>query len=631
MSETTHAQTAKPLEFLEEEGKLTAKLVIVPGRPPPVAQWLQQQLNMAGYAELFLLDEALNGLVLDAKSEHDGLKKAAVKAEKQRRKAQKDQRGKVGAVEKPKQKDAAPPQGEQTAAATQDKESAEAAQDQNTAPPAAPLRATIAAVIAERRDGEFSIDLSKDEMEATLTVHKAYGGDAVNRNDFDAAARRQEVKFGLIDDAIKSAIEAATGESTVIACGEAPQDGVDTCFENLVAKPVIGPRISDKGRANYHELGLFSTVHPGDPLLKKKPPTKGVAGSTVGGKVIPPQPGKALPFADNLKGCEVSPDDPDLLIASTGGQPTWVERGVHVVPVVDVNDVDLATGNIHFDGNVNVGGDVREGMIIEATGDIRIAGTVAGATLTAGNDIVITKGVVGQGEARTNEGKIGRYAAKLQAGHRCDARFVENAVVAAGGDVVIAEVVAHSEITAGGAVQIGSEDSRKGHVLGGVIRARTRFRAKTVGSPASLHTDLIVGYDPETHARREILAGRNRKLEDEAEKLTTLLKRLALVRNRPDLVERATRTQKHVRKELESVAAELEEVQEALVSCDQAEIIVTHAIYGITRIQIAEQKTTIRDEHAPGRFHLREGEITYGVAPKNEGSLVSPKTADGAE
>lgn len=58
-------------------------------------------------------------------------------------------------------------------------------------------------------------------------------------------------------------------------------------------------------------------------------------------------------------------------------------------------DIDASTGDIVYEGNVIVNGNVRTGFSIHAKGDIQVKGVVEGASLYAGGNIVLSRGIQG--------------------------------------------------------------------------------------------------------------------------------------------------------------------------------------------------------------------------------------------
>ena len=86
-------------------------------------------------------------------------------------------------------------------------------------------------------------------------------------------------------------------------------------------------------------------------------------------------------------------------------------------------NVDLATGNIDFRGDVIIHGNVTTGSKIKATGNITIDGTAEGCTIEAGKDIILRGGMIG-GEK-----------ASIKAKGNITAKFIEYSTVEAEGAI----------------------------------------------------------------------------------------------------------------------------------------------------------------------------------------------------
>ena len=70
------------------------------------------------------------------------------------------------------------------------------------------------------------------------------------------------------------------------------------------------------------------------------------------------------------------------MIAARSGHLEFANNAFHVRPVLEIKgDVDYGTGNIDFNGDVHIFGDVREGFDVRATGTIIINGLVEAATV----------------------------------------------------------------------------------------------------------------------------------------------------------------------------------------------------------------------------------------------------------
>ena len=58
-------------------------------------------------------------------------------------------------------------------------------------------------------------------------------------------------------------------------------------------------------------------------------------------------------------------------------------------------DVDTSTGDINYDGNVHIKGNVRTGFCVRAKGDIIVDGVVEGAELYSDGQIILKRGIQG--------------------------------------------------------------------------------------------------------------------------------------------------------------------------------------------------------------------------------------------
>ncbi len=463
--------------------------------------------------------------------------------------------------------------------------------------------------IAERRDAELSIAVGRDEMHATLTLTRAYGGKPVTRADVDEALAEHNVVHGLDRKAIDAALAAGECEPRVIARGEPPENGEDARFESLIKDTgPTGPRIDDNGLADYRELGTFVTVEPGDPLMRRIPPTPGRGGLNVHGLVVPPKPGKDTHFSGALKGAVTQPEDPDLLVAEIGGVPVILPDGVMVDPLIQVDAIDLSTGNLDFDGSVSVRGDVVSGSRIRATGEVRIGGTLEGATIETPGAVTVTGGVVGQGA--TGEGAGTGSTARIRCGGTLTARFIANAIVDVGEDVVVSNGITHSRISAKRRIVVGTRSSQKSQVVGGELKAGELVQAAILGSPASITTRILVGHDPETRSAHEHLQRQRRANEQKRQDLGRAFQ--LLTRKKPPDAARieAIRVQlKDLYLEMQDLERRGKKLEERMAVIANARVAVGKRVHANVEIVIGNDRVVLREDRGGGTFTVHEGEI----------------------
>ncbi len=410
----------------------------------------------------------------------------------------------------------------------------------------------IELVIGERRNGACRVDVAEDKSLASLTLVPPCGGEPVTADQLHDALKSAGVVAGILPDEIEAALAEGAAVDRVVARGRSVKDGEDATFVSLIPEPEERrPHADEHGLIDYHDLGQIAAVRAGDPLMRRTPATTGESGCDVSGRELKARPGKNTPFSPLIKGATVDATDADLLCATIPGRPIVGPAGVSVEPVVDLPNVDTSTGNVEFDGSVNVQGNVISGMRIRATGDVLIGGSVGAARITAGGKVVIKGGVIGGGEADASA----EERAVILCQGSFQASFLEYAQIESSSDILIDDHCMYSTLAAGARVVVGGSGSKTGHIRGGTVSAATIVKAVTIGSPIGVKTVVRVGFAHE---------------KDDATQIDAL--------------------------------------------AEKARVVVDRNIYGGTEIHIGSRCWTSHDDHANGVFRLREGEIVFGAS-----------------
>ncbi|WP_146448963.1 DUF342 domain-containing protein [Vibrio kanaloae] len=258
-------------------------------------------------------------------------------------------------------------------------------------------------LIAEVRNASVAVEVSDDEMLATLVVTGPYNGSVLRGSDIIHSLAQAHITKGINKLALRKVLmmsgKLKPGEKFTqpVAKGTQPVKGKDAKFTALVediTRQVLKPHSEDVGKIDMRDLGETITVGKDDQLMKRTPATKGIAGFTVQGRIIPPLPGQDILIKPG-KGTYISPDDPNLLLASYSGLPIIKERTIEVDDALCVSNVDVSTGHVKFKGNVFVSGNIEPGMIVKATGSITVGGFIESAEVQAQGDIKVAKGIIG--------------------------------------------------------------------------------------------------------------------------------------------------------------------------------------------------------------------------------------------
>jgi uncharacterized protein (DUF342 family) len=466
-------------------------------------------------------------------------------------------------------------------------------------------------IVGEALDGEFAIRIDADLMAAYLSCTLPHGGAPVQKQAILHDAEKKGITVALDHKAIDKALHEG-GDNILIACGRPPVAGVDGRVESLIpSMKEKSPRLDEHGLADFRELGEIVIVHAKDALMRRILATKGDPGETVTGKGFTVKPGKNIAFSAKLTGVTFDPNNPNLLIADITGCPVVVKNGVSVEPVYTATNVDLRTGNISFSGSVHVTGDVHAGMVIKATGDIHVDGTVENSTLEAGSDIVVKGGVIGDSNPRVNADK--KSFAAIKCNGSFTARFVQNANISAGNGIFIKDIAMLSELTAGHQIIVGDKASRRGDIIGGVVRATMLVKAHNIGSLAYLKTVVIAGADQQLQERLSINT-QNRSASER--KLADIIKLLDLARTSPGQMPPETvvalgSTRDALNAEIEMLREDEIELCKEIDLASGAQVVVGKHVFVGTEIRIGSKRINVTKDIEGGIFRLSDGDLIF--------------------
>jgi len=330
-------------------------------------------------------------------------------------------------------------------------------------------------------------------------------GSVMTLDDIIHELKRNNIVNGYILKNIKI-FEKARLYCTDILLAKAvkPVHGHDAEIEYYFeTEAVAKPKLNDDGTVDFHQLGNISHVNIGDKLAHLTPADPGTPGKDIFGNAIPAKTvvRKVLKHGRNIS---LSDDKLDMY-SDVSGHATLVDDTVYVSDVYEVpNNVDASTGDIEYNGNVLVKGNVNTGYTVKAAGDVIVEGVVEGANIHAGGDITLRLGVQGM------------FRACLSAGGNIVSRFLENCEIVKAGGSITTDAIMHSDVRAKDAVIVAG---KRGLITGGQVVAGTHISAKTLGSGMDTQTLLEVGIDPDIMDRYHYLDSEKTSRTDENEEL----------------------------------------------------------------------------------------------------------------
>lgn len=445
--------------------------------------------------------------------------------------------------------------------------------------------------LGERLDARVTVVIASDDMSAEVTITGAQGGKEISFENLMEALTASGVVSGIDEAVAVSACQTSGVRTVPIARGSMPQDGTDAVFEELVADIADrSPKLDESGLIDYREHGAIVVVHAGTVLMRRHPATPGVGGYTVRGRVLPARPGRDDPFAAQLPGTQRSAHDPNVLEAAVTGQPVKVDNGLVVEQVLKVADVNMATGNIHFDGSVDVAGDVLQGMKVDATGDIHVSGMVDGGILNAGGNISIVGGVIAH--------------AKVHASGAVSARFGQSAQIHAGTVLSLTEMALDCDLVSLNQVVVGSANPGRGRLVGGSTTAAMLVSTPLLGSQKAGVTKVVVGTNAELSDRFAKLEKRIAQEKSNEEALEKLIKQLIALKDPKGLLPKVKASRQHAMQVWGQSLLEKKALEQQIALTLTAKVSVGVGVEGAVDLCICSQTARLRREFSSGTFSL---------------------------
>ena len=383
-----------------------------------------------------------------------------------------------------------PPAAQQ--AAVQRQPAAEAGAAQDTAPESTVAVETKALPVESNLAEGTYLRVEEDEMAAWLYLAPPDEGQTYTRRDLENYLELQGVVKGYHSSNLSAMIKKKVYDREIlVARGAQSKPGTDGWFEYLFSpEEHCGPRVNEDGSVDYSSMSALQNVHKGDKVAIYHYAVQGENGYTVTGGEMKADPVRDLP---PMRGKGITRENGTYYAQSDGKfevkDGKIDSQNVHEI----MGDVDAIIGKIEFFGDIIINGNVEGGIVIRAGRNIEIHGTTGAATLFAGGDVMLTRGIQGGG--------------KISARGNVFAEFIENTTVDAGG-LVQCNVILNAKVNARDKV---ITTGKRGAIIGGYTHALKSIEAMTAGNDVELKTVLHCGYEPESFDK--LLEARRKETE----------------------------------------------------------------------------------------------------------------------
>lgn len=445
--------------------------------------------------------------------------------------------------------------------------------------------------------------VDRDAMTAWLYLTPPDQGQFYTKSDLETFLERRGVVKGFHSSNLSAMIKKKVYNREIIAAqGQPNVDGQNGYFEYLFTPEEYGtPKIREDGSVDYTNMSALHNVHKGDKVAVYHHATQGIDGYTVYGGVLKAKGAKDLP---PIRGKGISREE-DEYFALADGKIEAKNGKIDIQSVHEIfGDVDMIIGKVEFFGDVIINGNVESGVVIRAGRNIEVHGTTGCATLFAGGDVILTRGIQGGG--------------KISARGNVFADFIENTTVEAGGTVQSNTILN---------AQIYSKDKvittgKKGCIIGGYVHGLRGIEAMAVGSDVEVRTILHCGYEGEAFEKlvdlRRQEAETKEALADLVEAMTDAIREKRMRGSSTSLATETKLTDWNKKKDalfeqLDGITHERETLEEIVESSRGASIRVGGYVYRNVIISINAEQMVIEKDARFMRYSADNGVIESTV------------------
>jgi len=430
----------------------------------------------------------------------------------------------------------------------------------------------------------LSFDVAEDKMSATVSKFdpKVYSDSAFKMTrEFLAQQLLLSDLQGDLSDELYAQLQEAVSkrenlDGKVAVNGREAAAGAEP-YLHFNYKEAPKPAETD-AIINIRESQQRAIVQAGQFVAEVRFATPAKIGMNVIGQPILPPAGPNLEVG---VGEGISQKEPGKFYAEYGGVPTYEEGKLGLVKShVHEGDVNLKSGNIYFEGPLEIKGSVDVGSVVRVKGPLKVYGSITGGIVISKEPIEVVESIV--------TGPQGKIICSTQ----IKADFIENSNIECDGSVVVTRSLVSSDVVAGDYVQALAPD---GVIGGGTIMCRNLVAAANIGFAKGARTKFIVGVDHKVVRRIKIreqrLANLNAALERYKKEFRELSQKkdAQLTSKHKQLKETLKEKMANVRPLIEQVALQVESVKASMTYNEDALIAATNVFASNCQVEVGGQ------------------------------------------
>jgi len=295
-----------------------------------------------------------------------------------------------------------------------------------------------------------------------------------------------KVKFGCLD-ITKENMDLI--EKFIIAKGIEPIPGSDATIK-MYELEEIKPALENAGEVDHYELNVINKILENEWLGERIEPTIGISGTNVYGSEVKAPDGKQSVLRYDTKTVyqkSIDDETKTALFAKRNGAVVYIGESVSVLNAIEVDGtIGFNTGNIDFNGFVDIKGSVEDNFSVIADENIQIKGDMGiGAT-----GIIESR----HGDVYIRGGVAGRHKAIIKAKGNVYTKFASDCTIISEGTVNIGFYAMNCNIVAKELI-FESADSR---LIGGETKVDIQVKVGELGSKSASKTYVHVnGFNKE--------------------------------------------------------------------------------------------------------------------------------------
>lgn len=374
----------------------------------------------------------------------------------------------------------------------------------------------------------FSLPVAMDEIQNTITGLNI----------------KLSIDYNCLHDAIKSSLENDKGYMGTFVEGKKSANG-------KVAKVILDydftidvGRETSSGKIDFKERGFINNVYKGLVVAHYEPESPKVDGLDIHDSII-----FSTFDSDSCYklGENISVDEDEVNIsAASKGVISIINNVIHVKDLIELESIDLSTGNIKSSSSIVVKENIEPGFDVDVEGDLIVYGNIEDAKIKVKGNLIVSGGITG-----------GDYGNVYVEGNIYSA-FFNNAFVVSTNDIIVNQVINSKVLSNNRIIALHG----KATIIGGNVTAKNEIYVRVIGSSSGTTTIVTVGRDVESSNKLNQLLDRLKYCKEEIAKIKSMLGSAYLKNPRNFLNHVSPDRKASVKEKLKDMAAFTTEIEE---------------------------------------------------------------------